>query len=213
MRDYLNCAVLGLLVALAGCSTPEVAEQAAPEFAADGLHVVRGTGFEQAYVLPDAGLAQYRVLDIEPMDAAGVEFSNTNIPGTTRRNWTMTAQRADALQRSWESSMNRAFSDYDLSGTGDSVLRISARLTQVAGSRSVEGSSTLPTGRNNATTMDSVAVSAEFRMHDADSGQLLAVVRDRRTVPLTAWTRGSGANLSQLFSSWSNLLHTRVAGR
>ncbi len=60
---------------------------------------------------------------------------------------------------------------------------------------------------------DSVDVAAEFRLYDDASGQLLAVIRDRRTLPGLSWTRMAGSDLANQFSRWAGLLHTRISGR
>mgnify|MGYP001823689101 CR=1 FL=1 len=53
----------------------------------------------------------------------------------------------------------------------------------------------------------------EFRLYDAQSGELLAVIRDRRTIGSLQWTRAAGVDIVNLFNSWAALLHTRVSGR
>ena len=43
--------------------------------------------------------------------------------------------------------------------------------------------------------------------------QLLAVIRDRRSIASLQWNRAAGADTVNLFNSWAALLHTRVSGR
>jgi hypothetical protein len=61
--------------------------------------------------------------------------------------------------------------------------------------------------------MDTVDVSVEFRLYDQGSGELLAVIRDRRTIALAQWSRAAGIDMINLFNSWAALLHTRVSGK
>lgn len=209
LRNLLSIA---LVAVLAGCAqSPTIKEQPSTEFGAQGLHPVQSSGFEAAYARPDAALASYRAVDIEALDAANVEFVRTVVSGTSRRDWEMTDQREANLQAAWARSMNRVFSSYDRSGSADKTLRISASLTRVEPGRS----SSTSVGISGASTMgssESVDISMEFRMYDVASGDLLVVIRDRRTAGLATWSRAAGVDMLNLFNSWSALLHTRVSG-
>jgi hypothetical protein len=195
-----------------GCAAPGLAPEISQEFSAEGLHAVRASGFEQAWVLPGAALADFSAIEIEPLDTSATQFTNTDISGTTRQQWLMTPARSDALQRLWADAATAAFAAYELDPGGDRGLRLSARLTRIAGGRS-SGTTTTAGGAPAFSTGDSIEVSAEFRLHDRDGDRLLAVIRDRRTVAVEAWTRRSGAGLANLLRSWASLLHTRVSGR
>lgn len=203
---------LAAVALLAGCATPSIAPEPSGEFSAGGLHRVTATGFEQAWVMPGAGLSEFSAIEVEPLDTSATRFIRTSVPGTTRQQWQMTPARADTLQRLWGDAVASAFAGYELEPPGERGLRLSAALTQVAGSRS-SGSTTTAGGAPAFSTGDSVEVSAEFRIYQRDGDRLLAVIRDRRSVPVEAWTRSSGAELTALWRSWAALLHTRVAGR
>jgi hypothetical protein len=203
---------LTFLTALNACSgPPTIKDEPSTEFAAEGLHPVKSSGFEAAYVRPNAGLPSYRALDIEPMDVANVHVTHTTAPGTMRRDWQVTPERETNLQGAWTRATDRFFASYARATTGDRVLRITAALTRLApGQTSAAGA----VGSGAAgTSRDTVDVSAEFRLYDQGSGDLLAVIRDRRTIGMTQWTRSAGADMISLFNSWAALLHTRVAGQ
>jgi hypothetical protein len=203
---------LAAVALLAGCATPGIAPEPSGEFSAEGLHAVTASGFEQAWVLPGAGLSEFSAIEVEPLDTSATRFTRTSLPGTTRQQWQMTPARADTLQRQWGAAVASAFADYELEPPGERGLRLSAALTRVAGSRG-SGSTTTAGGAPAFSTGDSVEVSAEFRIYQRDGDRLLAVIRDRRSVGVQAWTRSSGAELSTLWRSWAALLHTRIAGR
>lgn len=60
MNQFLKRTVLIALVALvSACGGPVVKEEVSAEFSAEGLHQLRASGFEEAYVHPDANLSSY----------------------------------------------------------------------------------------------------------------------------------------------------------
>lgn len=203
---------LAMGLALAGCASPTVTGDLSDEFAEEGLKRVTSSGFDTAYVYPDAGLARFSDVRITPMEVADVEVGSTAVSGTARSNWTMTVERERALQQLWENSTSRAFADYPRESDAQTTLRLDSALTRIIPGRS-SGTATTAGGQVIAGSSDSVDVSAEFRLYDNASGQLLAVIRDRRTLPGLAWTRMAGSDLANQFSRWAGLLHTRINGR
>ena len=199
------------VVTMACSAAPTVQEQPSTEFAAAGLHPVTSSGFEAAYVRPGAKLASYRTVNIEDMDASDVHITHTAAPGTLRRDWQITPEREANLAAAWARAMDGFFTGYERAATGDKVLRITARLTRLEpGRTSASGSAGSGAPGTSADTVD---ISAEFRLYDQGSGDLLAVIRDRRTIAMALWSRAAGVDMVNLFNSWAALLHTRVSGR
>lgn len=201
-----------ILVAIAACSSPSMKEEPSVEFAEQGLHAVRSSGFDHAFVLPDAGLASYRVTHIEALQTSEVEVASTAVSGTRRRDWQMTPERETNLQKSWADAMNRAFADYEFATSGDKVLRITAALTGVIPGRT-SATTTTAGGLPVAGSGDTVDIAVEFRLYDSAGNKLLAVIRDRRTIAALQWTRSAGVDTVNLFNTWAGMLHTRVSGR
>jgi hypothetical protein len=204
---------LTLLLTLIGCAqTPQIKEQPSGEFATEGLHKVSASGFREAYARPGAGLSEYRILSIEALDVAGVEIPQTAVAGTLRRDWQMTPERESALQTRWADAMAQAFEDYSLADSGDRVLRITAQMTRVAPGR--PSATTIGAGVQPMRALqDVVEVFMEFRLYDQASGELLAVLRDSRTMIGQAMSRTAPVGIQTMFGSWAALLHTRVSGR
>jgi hypothetical protein len=205
-------AALALGTTLAGCSQPAIREQPDQEFVAEGLHRVSSSGFERAYARPDAELSKYDTVDIRDLQVADVVVTQTAVAGTVRADWMMTPEREQNLQQLWRQATDNAFSDYRRSATGDPVLRLESALTQITPGRS-SGTASTAGGIMVAGSTDSVDVSAEFRLYDGASNTLLAVIRDRRTLPGLQWTRSAGTDMSNQFSRWAGLLQTRISGR
>ncbi len=197
---------------LTACASPSLKEEPSPEFAAEQLYPVRNSGFEEAHARRDANLPSYDVVQIEPMQLDNVEFTRMSVSGSVRRDWTITPDRERNLQQSWAGAMERAFADYDRSGEGERVLRISSELVRVRPLGVTTTASTVG-GAPASGQMDATDISVEFRLYDQGSDELLAVIRDRRRIATLQWTRASGQDMGLLFNSWAALLQTRVAGR
>ena len=202
--------VLGFLCA---CSSPSIdVSEAGGEFAELGLHPVRSSGFEEVYARENAGLPGYRAVNIEPLKLDRTKITTAGGSGTLGRDWEMTPQRQTRLRSDWAAAMGQAFSDYEQAAGGDSVLRITSELTDVMqGSKST--TATTAGGLPVAGSRESADIRVEVRLYDRASGDLLAVIRDRRTIPAAQWSRAEGMGMINLFRSWAGLLHSRIAGR
>lgn len=201
--------LFGLLTA---CSQPTLEAEPSSEFGSADLYPVKSSGFAQAYARRDAALSRYTAVDIRTLDVSSVEIPQTAVAGTLRRDWLMTPEREAALQKTWAEAMSGAFSSYERAGSGKNVLRITAQLTRVAPGRptaTTVGGALHPTGGSQ----DVVEIWMEFRLYDGGSGQLLAVIRDNRTMTSAMMSRTTPFATVELFRSWAALLHTRVAGR
>jgi hypothetical protein len=197
--------------ALVACSTPAIDEQPAEEFASEGLHPVSGTGFESAYVLPGANLPTYDEIEFDVFQSAEAEVTQTAVTGTTRRDWQITEDKSERLAQAWSSATSHAFRDYPRGEEGKR-LRVEGVLVRVSPGHSAT-TSTVAAGPSTHGSRDVVNISAEFRIYDEVSGDLLAVVRDRQTIAALQWTRAAAVDMSNLFNSWAALLHTRISGR
>mgnify|MGYP001820327944 FL=1 len=214
MLNLLKILLLPLfLTYLCACApAPTIKSEAAPEFAAEGLHPVASSGFSSAYAIPDANLASYSAVNVRPMKLDEVEISQTAMANTLRRNWQMTPGRINALQETWEGSMSRAFRSYQQVGEGDIGLGISAEIVRIAPGRPTAttiGGGVQPVG----STQDVIEIFVEFRLYDQPDGKLVAVIRDSRTMLSVAMSRTAPAAIQTMFNSWAALLHTRISGR
>ena len=199
-----------LILLLAACTSPSLEEGVASEFSEEGLAAVRNSGFEEAFVPPGAQLPGYAEVTFPPMDFSRLQVTQTTVSGTTRGQWQMTPEREQGLRQSWEAATSRAFGDYPRGEGGE--LRIESSLVQVAPGRGTS-SATSAAGTPMHGTSDVVNLSVEFRIFNNANDQLLAVIRDRRSIASLQWNRAAGADTVNLFNSWAALLHTRVSGR
>lgn len=202
--------LLALSAVVAACTTPSMEDQPSSEFGAANLYSVNNSGFEQAFVSRDAQLSSYRDIQIESMKVmTDIQMPTTAMSGNMRGDLMMTPEREANLRELWATAMDRAFSAYDRSGAGKQVLRIEAQLTGVA-----HGLRTTTTiGGRLQPNADALDISADFRLYNAASGQLLAVIRDTRSITAGALSRTAPISMTELFNSWAALLHTRVSGK
>lgn len=201
-----------LAFALAACSAaPRMKDEPSTEFAPAALYPVKSSGFAQAFVARDAKLSSYRSLSVTPLDASAVEIPQTQVMGTSRRDWLMTPEREKALQQAWAAALDQAFAGFTHAAAGPGVLEITAKMTRLAPGRpdaTTVGGELLP----GAASRDVVEVSMEFRLYRSEDGQLLAVIRDSRTMTAAAMSRTAPIGFDLLFRSWAALLRTRISG-
>ena len=210
-------ALTGMTLLAACTSTPEIQDNPSSEFI--GLNKVTGTGFNEAWARPGADLGEYKVIAAGRMESAGAEVVQPG--GTTgsrlNRAWELTQERQDSLAQSWNKSIVNAAqkAGLDTSGSGDKVLRIDAALTRIAPSANFAEAQNAP-GRTTVYTEDSGEASVEFRLYDQASGELLAVIRDKRRLGAQAWGRYStvtaGADARNTLNNWARQLVQRVTG-
>ena len=209
---YTTLFLLMLLGLATACSTPVMEDKASGEFAAEGLYPVKNSGFAEAYGRRGADLAGYRKVNIQALDVSNIDIPDTLIAGTMKRDWEMTPQRQAALQQSWEQAMDRVFSRYEKAASAAGVLRIEAKLTRIA--PGIATATTIGAGLQPAgSSRDALEVWAEFRLFDGGDGNLLAVIRDNRTMTSVSMSRTAPVGMRQMLDSWAALLHTRVSGK
>lgn len=213
--NYL-LALVSVALLTACSSTPTLEETTSSEFA--GLNRATGTGFGEAWVRPGAALSDYRVIDptaLRSADATIVQPNQSAYSRTGRKDVRMTAELGTALAEAWDASIRRAASDkgLEIAADGDKVLRVDAALTRIAPSANFAEENASP-GRSTVYTEDSGSASIEFRLYDARSGELLAVVRDKRRVGSQHWSRANSvtaaADVRNLFNQWANRLVVRI---
>ena len=94
-------------------------------------------------------------------------------------------------------------------------MRIDAALTRIAPSANFAEAQSAP-GRTTVYTEDSGEASVEFRLYDQASGELLAVIRDKRRLGAQVWGRSgtvtAGADARNTLNSWATQLVRRVTG-
>lgn len=209
---FKSLVFMAMTCLVTACASPTLQDQPSSEFGTAGLYPVKSSGFAEAYVRRDAELSSYRKVNIADIDVSDIAIPSTAVAGTLRRDWLMTPEREAAMQETWAAAMDRAFSEYERTADGAGVMRITAQLIKLAPGRPTAttiGGELSPAG----SSQDVVEIWAEFRLYDQFNDDLLAVIRDNRTMTSVAMSRTAPVAVTQLFSSWAALLHTRVSGK
>lgn len=211
--------ILGFLAAAiistACTGTPTLEEEPSAEFA--GLNKVSGSGFREAWARPDAGLAQYKVIQISDLLSANAEIQQPSSSKRIRKDWELTPARQQALTRGWSDAMIAAADKHGINTAGDGgkVLRVDAEITRIAPSADLEQTEKA-SGPNTVYTEDSGEASIEIKLYDQAGNKLLGVVRDRRRIGPRMWglasTVKASANMRNLLNTWSNQLLLRITG-
>lgn len=215
LRIIFGPVALALITACS--STPEMQDKPSSEFA--GLNKVTGSGFSEAWARPDAGLANYRAISASELKSADAEIvqPGQSLGSRISRDWELTPERQQALSDAWATALDNAAGKQGLAtdSGGDKVLRIDAAITRIAPSANF-AEEQQAAGRSTVYTEDSGEASAEFRLYDQSSGELLAVIRDKRRVGSQVWSRSStvsaSADVRNLLNSWATRLMARITG-
>jgi hypothetical protein len=129
----------------------------------------------------------------------------------------MTQERQESLAQNWDevlrSEVDKA--GMDATGQGDKVLRIDSEMTRIAPTADFSQAQNAA-GRNTIYAESSGEASVEFRLYDQGSGELLAVIRDKRSLGTQTWSRSStvtaSADARHTLRNWAKQLVARISG-
>lgn len=213
---HITLGFLAAAIITTACTgTPTLEQEPSAEFA--GLNKVSNSGFREAWARPDAGLAQYKVIQVSSLLSANAEIRQPSSSKRIRKDWELTPARQQALTRGWSDAMIAAADKHgiNIGGDGEKILRVDAEITRIAPSADLEQAQTSP-GITRVYTEDSGEASIEIRLYDQGSNTLLVVIRDRRRIGPQMWANAStqlaSANMRNLLNTWSNQLLLRITG-
>jgi hypothetical protein len=203
------------IISTACTGTPTLEDEPSAEFA--GLNKVSSSGFREAWARPNAGLAQYKIIQISNLSSANAEIQQPSSSKRIRKDWELTPERQQALARGWSDAMIAAADKHgiNIGGDGEKVLRVDAEITRIAPSADLEQAQA-STGITRVYTEDSGEASIEIRLYDQGSNTLLVVIRDRRRIGAQMWANAStqlaAANMRNLLNTWANQVLLRITG-
>lgn len=215
IRITLALFVLAMVAACTG--TPTIEDKPSSEF--PGLNKVSSSGFSEAWGRPGTTLSDYksiRATSLKSSDAKIIQ-PGQSINTRVRKDIEMTPEIEAQLAQVWDTAITKAAKEQGLTadGNGDKVLRIDATMTRIAPSANFAEERNAP-GRTTTYTEDSGEASIEIRLVDDASGELLAVVRDKRRVGSQVWSRSNtitaSADVRNLFNNWAKRLTSRISG-
>lgn len=212
-RLFLSLALSLIVSACTG--TPTLEEKPSSEFV--GLNKVSSSGFKEAWARPGAKLSSFSSVQVSTLESANAQIVQPDTARRISQQWELTPERQQALDNDWQNAMRSAAREQGLATGegGDKTLRVDAVITRIAPSANLQQEQNSP-GRTTVYTEDSGDASIEFKLYDAASNELLAVIRDNRRVGNQMWGRSNtvtaSADVRRLFNSWANQLLSRISG-
>lgn len=197
---------LGLVACAGGGRQPEIATGGRAEVTVDGLHRLDYSGFRDAWVKPDADFASYSKILVAP---PRVSYRREPRQGRYRgpeSNFALSAEQMAAfaalLRSTFEEELARS-EHYELVGEpGADVLRMEPAVIDLTVKVPTEPRTM---GRDFVFTTSTADMTLLMELRDAQSGEILARVADRREA------RTAGHGPSDLY--WSNSVTDRDAVR
>ncbi len=223
--SLLGLSVLPVLLAsllLNACSSTPTA----PEFSSDPdevmmdrLRLVTNAQVGLAFVDPDADLAEFNKILLEPLDLSSVDIVQPNTSGSTARRtrWELTDRNRDALQSAFREVFERELAetgDYEIvTEAGPNVMRVSAAITALAPSATMDDNRSRHVGRTRVYTEGAGSMSVAFVMADAENGEVFAVIKDTRSGSPVWGVNNSVSNMGDvrfMFNRWARMLRARM---
>ncbi|WOJ95611.1 DUF3313 family protein [Congregibacter brevis] len=209
------------LALLVGCAEqPSIQTGEDAEVIMGGLAKVDNSRADLAYIDPNADYARYTKVFIVPLDVDNVEIIQPDTSGSMvnryNREWELTDSDKAKLQSSFQESMAKALTDggaFEIAEQGgDDVIKLEAMITQIAPSAPKDDQMSRTTARSTVITEGGGSMSLAIMLADGDSGEPLAIIKDRRTsTNSTMWgINNSVTNMAEVrrnFNSWAKQIH------
>ncbi len=207
---------------LPGCDTtpqqPEFSDDP-DEVMMDRLRLVTNSQAGLAFVDPDADLADFSKVLLDPLDLSSVDIIQPDTSGSTARRtkWELNDRTTEALQAAFQEVFERELSetgDYEIvSEAGPNVLRVSAAVTAIAPSATMDDNRSRHVGRTRVYTEGAGSMSVAFVLADAENGEVFAVVKDTRNGSPVWGVNNSVSNMGDvrfMFNRWARMLRARM---
>lgn len=216
-----------LTLVLAGCAgEPAVQTGPGAEVIDGGLYRVDNSVADMAYVDPDKDFSRYDSVMIDPLGVDNVEIIQPrggSTPGIRSRRWELTEQDRDDLQRIFAEVMRSKLEEEGhypiVTEPGPEVLRITAALTALEPSAPPDDPRSRGVGRTRVYTEGAGTTQIKVVFTDADSGEVLALVEDRKKSTDLWGVNNRVTNLADVrrhFNSWARDIRNwldRIHGR
>jgi hypothetical protein len=222
LRNLLTACAVASLFACAGEPTVQTGEDA--ETIMGTLNRVDNSRADLVYVDPSVDFGRYERIRLLPLGVDNVEIiqpPGSSISTRINRDWELTDADKARLQREFAEAMERELTrknGYALTDeTADDVLVVESMITQLAPTAPKDANRTA--GRGEVYTEGAGAISIAVVLADAESGEVLALIKDRYATQNNWGVNNSVTNLADVrraFSRWAGQMRTaldRVHGK
>ena len=217
-RFALSTAACLAVITLTGCSgTPTVQTGPDAETIDGKLYRVDHTVADLVYVDPAADFSRYNRILLLPLSLDNVEVvqPQNNAPYVHKRDWELSDEDRTKLRDSFRAAMTRELVDkggYTLAeGPGDDVLEVAAMLKEIAPNAPKDDNQSRYSGRSRVYTEGAGSMAVSVVFGDSQTGEVLALSKDRRESAQQWGLNNSVSNLAEvrrMFAAWARQLRT-----
>jgi len=212
--------IFTFLVACAG--TPEVQTGEGAEVIADtNLHRVDNTRAKMAYMDPDVDFGKYQRVLVRPLGVDNIEViqpSSSSSSAVGRGKWELTDADRQMLQDIYQEAMTKQLEERGqfpiVTEPADDVLVVSAMITALAPSGPKDDSGSRTAGRSRVITEGAGSIAVAVAFSDAETGEVLALVKDSRSSS-SHWGSNNSvtnkADVRRVFNSWATQINNSLA--
>ena len=212
---------VGAIVLLAACaaSEPVMPTEPAATPSDSGLYPVENPRVDFAIVRPDLDISKFTQLKVDPLDVSNIHIIEPDLSGSLyrARKWTLTDAEKQLVAELYTDMMQKYLQDKGsyriVDEAGANVLRISAALLEIRPNAPKDDFKSRPAGRTKIYTEGAGSMTIGIDFYDAQSGEILARMLDRRDAGRTWGENNRVTNrgeIMQLFASWARLLNSRL---
>lgn len=202
---------------LSGCSMTKPHEKEAARKADQaGLNAVEKSRFDGTFVAPNARFGQYKTLLVEQLDLSDVKIRKQTTDKIRDTPWELSdADRRYYQERYSEALMSNLIADGRFATSlqpGSDVLRIKAKVLEIAPLASKDDSKGRPT-MMKVYSEGMGTMTLELTLVDSVSGNLLAIITDRRDLGRIWEENNRVTNNIQIrlaFNQWLRNLRTEL---
>jgi len=213
-RSALPLAVLLAVITLAGCTgTPTIQSGPDAETIDGRLYRVDHTAARLVYVDPTVAFSRYQRILLTPLgldNVAIIQPGNSSASLARKRDWALTDDDRAGLRKAYREAMVKELVEkggYALADApGDDVLEIAAALTELAPNAPRDDNQARSAGRSQIFTEGAGSMAVTVAFADSQTGEILALSKDRRQSPQQWGLNNRVSNLAEvrrMFASWA----------
>lgn len=213
MTRWTAFSIVPLILLLGACAgEPTVQTGPDAEVIDGGLYRVDNARVDLAYVDPDKDFSRFNRVMIDPLVVDHVEIisqTSGSTVGTQSSSWELSDKDREDLQRIFAEAMAANLADKGgypiVAEPGPDVLRITASLTALEPSAPPDDTRSRGVGRTRVYTEGSGATQIKVAFTDSRSGEVLALVEDRKTTTDLWGVNNRVTNLADVrrhFNAW-----------
>ena len=168
---------------------------------------------------PDADFADFNQIILDPLDLNSVDIIQPNTSGSSARRtkWELNDRNKEMLQSAYREVFTNTLTstgDFEIvTEPGPGVMRVSAAVTGIAPSATMDDNRSRHVGRTRVYTEGAGSMAVAFVLADSENGEVFAIVKDQRSGSPVWGVNNSVSNMGDvrfMFSRWARMLRARM---